>query len=384
MSIVRFSRVKFALVLLAYSIVGTASAQPFVDACFTTGTLGTSFPSSANIRNADADLMNWTGSNWTGSWPGANITLAPPGSVAGTRAIWSGDGTVWTTGGEGFGLRLVNPIITGTTYTFAFRRVSHGTGQNGNFQPTMYTNTGGTFGTSYGTIPGVGTAWVNGNISFTATAASSGHTWIYFHNNVGSGMFMGCTTAILPMAFWGLQALQAGENVQLNWMVQDEENYEWHAVERSLDGIHFSETGRVPSAKAGAQAHEYAFADPIADIAAGTLLYYRIRSIDGEGKEALSPIVTTRLGNALAFETRIYPNPSAQNSPIQVEFFAPETGQAQYIVRDARGATLMQGKWNVQADRNIQTLQLQGIASGIYFLEIQAQNARSTSVLRVE
>jgi Secretion system C-terminal sorting domain len=384
MAIVRFSSLRLALALFAYFAAGSAMAQPFVDACFTTGTVGPSFASNANIRNADADLLNWTGSNWVGGWGGANLTLAPPGSVAGTRAIWSGDGTVWTTGGEGFGLRLVTPIITGTTYTFAFRRVSHGTGQNGNFQPAIYTNTGGTFGTSYGTIPGVGTAWVNGNISFTATGASSGHTWIYFHNNVGSGMFMGCTTAILPMAFWGLQALQAGENVQLNWMVQDEENYESHVVERSLDGYNFAETGRVPSAKAGAEAHKYAFPDPVADIAAGTLLYYRIRSIDGEGKEALSPIVTTRLGDALAFETRIYPNPSAQNSPINVEFFAPEKGQAQYSVRDARGATLMQGKWNVQADRNVQSLQLSSIASGIYFLEIQAQNARSTSILRVE
>lgn len=359
-------------------------AQPFVDPCFTTGTVGTSFPANANISNNNADLLNWTGSNWTGGWPGANITLAPPGSVAGTRAIWSGDGTVWTTGGEGFGLRMSSPIVSGTTYTFSFRRVSHGTGQNGNFAPVMYTNNGGTFGISYGAIPGVGTSWNNPNISFTASGSSAGHTHVYFHNSVGSGMFMGCTTAILPMAFSQLQAYQAGESIHLQWYIQNEENYIHHRIERSEDGLAFAPVGELLSVQAADEGHWYAYDDRIAGMTSARTLFYRIVSIDQEGKQALSPVVSTRLGSAMAFETRIFPNPAAQNSSVSATFFATETGSARYQVTDLSGRILQVGEWVLQQGRNTQAISIESYAAGVYLLEITTAAGRSNALLRIQ
>ncbi len=376
---------KNALIAFCSSLLLAASlhAQPFVDACFSSPAVGPSFTNTANVNNRDADLLSWNGSNWTGGWPGANIVLAPPG-VAGTRAIWSGDGTVWTTGGEGFGLRLITPIVTGTTYTFTFRRVSHGTGQNGTFAPILYTNAGGSFGTSYGAIPAVGTAWANPNISFTATAASSGHTFVYFHNNVGSGMFMGCTTAILPMAFSDLTAMQAGETVQLQWEVRNELDYLWHVIERSEDGISFVEVGRSPSVQAGDEGHTYTHEDATRGIAANTLLYYRIRSIDLEGKAAMSPVVMTLLGAPTRFEAQVFPNPAASGGSANVAFFATSFGRAHYRICELSGRCLREGEWTLQATHNQQSLQLQALPAGMYLLDIETIDGRARTKFRVQ
>lgn len=365
-------------------IAPAAKAQPFLDACFTSPTVGTSFASTANVTNNNADLLRWTGAAWTGGWGGANITLAPPGAIVNTRGIWSGDGTVWTTGGEGFGLRLTSPIVTETTYTFAFQRVSHGTGQNGNFAPILYTNAGGSFGTSYGAIPGVGTSWTNSNITFTATAGSSGHTFVYFHNNVGSGLFLACTTVILPMAFSDLQAFPNGDRIHLQWHVQDETNYQQHAVERSLNGIEFDAIGSVASVAAGLEGHFYEYADPVNGLPSGQRLYYRIRSIDQEGLEALSPVVETTVTTESSFRLAVYPNPTRQGTQANVIFYSATQGDAAFSILDVAGKLVDESVCDVQNGRNTLPIHIERLAPGMYLIRLQMGGKSAFSRLVIE
>jgi hypothetical protein len=364
--------------------VQPAAAQPFNDPCFTSPNVGTSFAGTANVVSNNADLLQWNGSAWTGYWAMANITIPPPGGTPGTRAIWSGDGTVWTTGGEGFRLRLTTALVSNTTYTFAFRRVSHGYGQNGTFAPIMYTNTGSFGGTSYGAIPGVGTSWTTTNISFTASAASNGHTWIYFHNQTGSGMFLGCTVPILPMAFSNLQAYPVGEAIHLEWQVQDEANYSWHVVERSTNGFDFAEVGREPSVRAGALAHQYGYVDEVEGIAAGTPLYYRIRSIDQEGLEALSPVVTAQLGARGEFHVRIVPNPIQQGETTEAIYYADGDGNVPYSIYDMNGRLMLQGNGEAMAGRNVMELPTQGLAAGVYLLRMTCGGKQATEQILIQ
>lgn len=366
------AKLAFGSLLSIFSLQSNIQAQTFTDGCFSTPNVGTSFASNANVTCNNADLIRWTGSAWTGGWGGANITLPPPGGVVNTRAIWSGDGTVWTTGGEGFGLRLINPLVSNTTYTFAMTRVSHGTGSNGNFAPIMYTSTNGFAGTSYGALSGVGNAWTTTNISFTATGASNGHTWIYFHTNTGSGMFLGCEATILPMALWGLQAMHATQGIHVEWQVQDEEDYVWHIIERSRNGQDFNEVGRLASTQARAEAHQYTYLDPLNDETRTGEFFYRIRSIDQDGLEAFSPVVSTRLNGTQSFQANIYPNPFQTNQSATVELYASVASPATYFVRDLSGRTVQQGTWELSEGKNITTLQTPDLKPGMYFLDITA------------
>ncbi len=211
-------------VLLYCVIVLTklSSALSLVDSCFMSATPGTSFTSSANLSGQDSDLLQWTGSAWTGGWPGASLTIPPPINTAGCRAIFIGSGSSWTTGGEGFGLRFTPTLVAGQTYTFRFTYVSHGTGSTGSFAPFIYTNTSGSTAGAFalGSLPAVGYTWTSNTITFTATAAQAGHNWIILHSGSSgsSGMIASfcCTNNPCSVNLGPDLTLCPGQTVVLN------------------------------------------------------------------------------------------------------------------------------------------------------------------------
>jgi hypothetical protein len=180
----------FVFLWSVYFISNFSFSQNIIDTCFQSSTPSTQFVSSANLYNtASSDLLQWTGTTWIGGWPLASLTIPPPLNSIGCRAIFIGSGTVWTTGGEAFGLRLNAPLISGTNYSFDFTYVSHGFGSNGAFSPKIYTNTNGTISGAYdtGNLQPVGNNWETHTFSFTASAAQAGHTWIIIYTTpVGS------------------------------------------------------------------------------------------------------------------------------------------------------------------------------------------------------
>lgn len=181
-SMKRFFVIIICLLYIAYPSKG----QSIVDSCFTSVTAGTDFSSSFSLANMgayQADVLEWNGSSWIGGWPGANLTIPPPIAGFGCRAIFLGNGTTWTSGGEGFGARFTPALIAGQTYAISFTYVSHGTGSTGSFSPELYTNNSGSMGVAYllGSLPAVGYAWTTNTYTFTATAAQAGHNWFILH-----------------------------------------------------------------------------------------------------------------------------------------------------------------------------------------------------------
>ncbi|HPI29787.1 MAG TPA: PKD domain-containing protein [Bacteroidales bacterium] len=179
----------FFTCLLFLFAVNLSVGQVIIDSCFMSPSPGTSFSSTTNLTGNNSDLLSWTGSSWTGGWPAANLTIPPPNNGVGCRAIFIGNGQTWTTGGEGFGLRFTPALVSGQTYTFNITYVSHGTGSTGSFSPFFYTNSNGSLSGAVlvGNLTPVGYSWTTNPITFTATAAQAGHTWIYiFSGSSGS------------------------------------------------------------------------------------------------------------------------------------------------------------------------------------------------------
>lgn len=176
-----------------------AQTSEIVDSCLTSMSVGTSTGNSTQFVNFNADVTQWTGSSWNGSWPLAGLTIPPPTNNVGCNAVFIGNSVSWTTGGEGYGMLLSSPLVAGTTYTFWFTYVSHGLGANGAFNPQISTNNTSNWGSSnvIGNLPPVGNTWTTNSFTFTATAAQNGDTWLFLHStgNVGSGLIMNWCTA---------------------------------------------------------------------------------------------------------------------------------------------------------------------------------------------
>ena len=180
------------LAVLFVLFICKSKAQSILDSCYTSATPSTTFFGSATLVNAnDADLMEWTGAAWNGAWSGANVNLPPPCNTPPVRAIWMGDSAVWTTGGEGYGLKFSPPLIPGNTYHFFFTYVSVGLGSNGAFAPSVYTNTTGfSTGNYVGDFIPAGYTWETHQFSFTATPAQAGDEYLIIHSFNGSGMVL--------------------------------------------------------------------------------------------------------------------------------------------------------------------------------------------------
>lgn len=369
--------IRYRLVIIVGFFLGNIHAQ-FLDPCFTSATSATSFVSSANLANVgnNSDLCVWTGTTWTGDWPGANLTITPPVNSANCRAIWQGSGTAWTTGGEGFGIRLSSPLVTGVTYNFPVTYVSHGTGSTGSFTPRVYTNsTPSTAAPAVllGLMPAAGTTWTTNTLSFTATAAQNGHVWLIFGTwpNLSSGFINswcpGCTTIPLPVELIHFDAtLQSNNQVKIDWSTASEINNNYFMVQRSANAIDFEDVERVEGSFNSNVLLEYKIYDELP--LPGTS-YYRLKQVDIDGSITYSALksVDLTLGN-------IYPNPTTDIIYIpDYELFKNIPGnQIQIEIWNTTGQVVFTQSFSP----SVNVLQL---TRGSYILKVKSMNGETYS-----
>lgn len=94
----------------------------------------------------------------------------------------------------------------------------------------------------------------------------------------------------LPVHFSGVEAKAAAGSVAINWNVDVELNVKGYEVERSADGIRFGTIGYVPAQ----DLRSYSFTDPAPVVTA----YYRVKSVDVDGKVGYSPVVSVKNGKS--------------------------------------------------------------------------------------
>jgi hypothetical protein len=356
-------------------------AQPTIlDPCFSSGTPGTSFASTANLADVgnNADLCTWTGTTWNGDWPGANLTLAPPINSAGCRAIWCGSGTAWTTGGEGFGVRLSAGLVTGVAYSFSVTYVSHGTGSTGAFNPRVYTNTTGALAGAFslGGMPAVGATWTTNMLNFTATAAQSGHTWLIFGTwpNFSSGFINSfcstCNPIVLPIELLSFEVtpMETGEAL-CEWVTATEKDNKLFTVQRSTDAENFTDIESLAGAGNSNSPISYTFSDkkPLKGIS-----YYRLKMLAENDEISFSPIKT------LSFfkfkNTSLHPNPA--NGIVYLPLKQNETlfteQNAEIEILNYVGAIVLTHAYSTSVD-------VSNLESGYYTLKVRLADGQNFS-----
>lgn len=108
---------------------------------------------------------------------------------------------------------------------------------------------------------------------------------------------------ILPVTLRSIMVQREGKYNKIEWKTEREVNFRYFDVQRSEDGISFTELGKVEAATGASAIKNYFFMDekPLATN------YYRLRSVDQNGKQAFSPIVKIFAGSKRFV---ISPNPS--------------------------------------------------------------------------
>lgn len=115
--------------------------------------------------------------------------------------------------------------------------------------------------------------------------------------------------APLPVKFSGFDAKKEGSGVKLTWNVETEENLAGYQVERSNDGTRFMAIGTVQAE--GRSTYSFTDAQPLTG-----KVFYRIKSLDIDGKFMYSPIVSLN-GTKSSLVLKAFPIPVVRAVTIQ-------------------------------------------------------------------
>jgi len=204
----------------------------------------------------------------------------------------------------------------------------------------------------------------------------------------GDDAFISSFTAngYVPVELISFDAVCVNGHVYLNWETASEWNNYGFIVERAKDKEgSWSEAGFFPACTSPKRSCTYDFTDKI--LSSGIdVLYYRLRQVDYDGKEELSPVIavaTSGAINAFAID-EVFPNPARGHSWITIS--VQEDATIRLSLFDALGKRVK----NVGVEKLIRAgtstvrLDLSGLRPGLYHVSAENGSRRSVRKLILE
>ena len=177
----------------------------------------------------------------------------------------------------------------------------------------------------------------------------------------------------LPVKLASFTATLNNNKADLKWTTASEINVSHFVIEKSLDGTNFSEAGIMFAYGNATDLTSYSFSDNLANTTS-TIVYYRLRSVDMDGKAEYSAtrIIRTSKQKDNAISILTYPNPVSnelritipaawQNKPVVYELF---TVNGQSVKRSQSGNS-----------GQTETLNLSTLAPGLYIVKVSCEGA---------
>ena len=139
---------------------------------------------------------------------------------------------------------------------------------------------------------------------------------------------------IVPVDFLRITASPVSErNIQVQWDIEQERQVAHYEVERSVDGRLFRKIGQVTARGGFTGRMSYTFLDE--GLHAGSY-FYRIQSVDVDGRRGVSPIAQAKLGGTIRSGISLYPNPVVGNQ-LNIQWTGMTSSSAQVSIVAANG-----------------------------------------------
>ncbi len=186
----------------------------------------------------------------------------------------------------------------------------------------------------------------------------------YAQNITGAG-----TTGPLPVRLSGLSAVRKGTQIDVSWKTVTEANNSGFYVQRSNDGINFTDLNFVRSKAINGYSNEplqYTLIDFAPEKGNN---YYRLRQTDKDGKATYSLVVLVKeTAEAGLFITGIYPNPVKSILNFSVNTIT--TGLTFLQITDLKGHILKQQQLQLQTGSTALQMDVDHLPAGSYFLRM--------------
>lgn len=172
----------------------------------------------------------------------------------------------------------------------------------------------------------------------------------------------------LPVKLTAFTASLVKEKVNLKWETASEINVSHFELERSTDGVNFSKTALVFSYGAADTKASYTYSDNVTSFQV-PVVYYRLRSVDIDGKSELSETRIIRLGKTDANSISIltFPNPVMNELRITV----PNNWQNKPAVFEMFNANgQVSSRKSASGCNQTETINTSNLAPGFYIVRV--------------
>jgi hypothetical protein len=168
---------------------------------------------------------------------------------------------------------------------------------------------------------------------------------------------------VAPVTFATISASWKGVKALINWKILTELNTKNYIIQRSVDGVNFSDIATVAAIGNTTTELNYKWT---AEHPLPGASFYRIKSVDYDGRLSYSQIVKLNKSTSKIPDLTIFPNP-VKNGVLNLEFSKPVTGNFQIIIYDLQGRKVWEGKTVFQQSSKTIYLANQ-LSGGIYAL----------------
>ena len=195
----------------------------------------------------------------------------------------------------------------------------------------------------------------------------------FFHSagmdySVEFGCFVEAENVPLPLTLLNFNGSYANNKSILNWSTQSEVNVDRFDVERSSDGNSFIKIGSV-GAKGSNSTNDYQLTEDMTNIAGG-IFYYRLKSLDKDGKFTYSKVVALRRDTKLFNQITITPNPIINGNGV-IKITATSIGTADLKIVDFAGRIMMLQKVNLFEGVNVLPINVaRQLSAGVYSIQL--------------
>jgi hypothetical protein len=173
---------------------------------------------------------------------------------------------------------------------------------------------------------------------------------------------MGSSPLAIKLIYFDVEC--GKREVKINWATASEDNNDYFTIERTQDGIHFEEIGKIVGAGNSSHKINYSFIDsnPLQGVS-----YYRLKQIDFNGRSEYFNVVATSCGENDFQNMTIYPNPAKTDVTIALNM---EITAGSYIAfSDMRGTIIK--KIQCEATTNqLKHINISDFSSGCYIVRL--------------
>jgi hypothetical protein len=169
---------------------------------------------------------------------------------------------------------------------------------------------------------------------------------------------------IRPIELRPLTAIEEGSGVKLYWGTESESGSKHFEIERSTDGKNFVKIHTLPAAGKSIARINYTDYDETPSSGDNS---YRVKALNLDGTFKYTNIATIKkLTQGLAMNS--YPNPVKDK--LVIELIAADNGTGTIEVISANGSTVGRKKLNWKTGMNIENIDMQVLAPGVYYIKL--------------